>query len=908
MTSLVSRHSKLTKDNCAHSQKVPYRTAVMSGAQLSQPQLKSLQSNTQAELLDVIDNLRNQGISRYVSLPQLIVCGDQSSGKSSVLEAVSRVSFPTNDGLCTRFATEVILRRSTRKSASVRIIPAADTAPELKEELKAFVKPHVQLEQIPELVAEAKVKMGLTGNSTFSRNVLQLEISDPELPHLTLVDLPGLIHHPNKDQKDDDVEIPKDLVRSYMKSPRSIVLAIVSAKNDTSNQIVLKFAKEIDPQGLRTMGIITKPDSLPEGSPNESSFFALAKNQDTSFKLGWHMLRNADYAEKKDSEFNRDEVEEQFFSKAPWNNLPKTNVGVNTLRARLSKVLLQQISTELPSVIKEIEHQLEDCSETLTRLGPPRDTSAKQRIYLTTIAERFQSLARAAVAGDYHDPFFRIEDETFGRRLRAELRHLTKEFAADMEGRGHSHQIVETVNSDVESYVPKKTRHILIQETQLLLNQSKGRELPGTYIPLLVGELFMRQSQKWEEMADAHVYDAWKAVRLFLDYVLKHIAEPCAREAILQDIVDPAMDSKLQSLREKVKELMTPYNDGFPSTLNRKFVSDIERLRSARAKEAQEEGAKEVDMDYHACSELLDCMQAYYQIALNVFVDNIASLAIENCLMKGLNALLSPSRIAEMTDNELERLISEPEDIQLVRDQTTGKKLALEAGLQVCRQQERRMAASRLDAPPTSKAKKPHSIVSAPLFVSNPKPAISTETKTVQKYKGKNRAESPPKSLANRPLGPQNEVATSSQDVLEGSPNLVKTTPVPGTATPSFSSNFFGTTPVKKASPVFPKDFSGTPFSGKNNTLLDSGTDTSMYNSHIPNPHPQKASGRKSDSVSQPVMELRSTYLRDVCILALLLISCFMHDLNNLRSKSSINCHTNSRRGNQKQKVLRRVL
>src|SRR5699024_1907939 len=115
--------------------------------------------------------------------------------------------------------------------------------------------------------------------------------------------------------------------------------------------------------------------------------------------------------------------------KPPWNGLPKTNVGVKTLRTRLSKVLLQQISNELPSVVKEIEHQLEGCCEVLTRLGPPRDTSAKQRVYLTTIAERFQSLVGAAVAGDYQDPFFRIEDETFGRRLRAELRHLTKEFA-----------------------------------------------------------------------------------------------------------------------------------------------------------------------------------------------------------------------------------------------------------------------------------------------------------------------------------------------------------------------------------------------------------------------------------------------------------------------------------------------
>lgn len=262
-------------------------------------QLESLQSKGQAELLDIVDELRNRGVSRYISLPQLIVCGDQSSKKNSVLEAISGVPFPVNDGLCTRFATEVILRRAPEKTASVKVIPAADASPEHKEQVREFGKSSLTHGEIPALISEAKVVMGLTGNSTFSRDVLQLEISGPKLPHLTLVDLPGLIHHPNKEQTEVDVKIPKELVKSYMKEPRSIVLAIVTASNDTSNQIVLEFAKAADPDGSRTMGIITKPDALLKGSPNESTFFSFASNQVTYFKIGWHVLRNADYNQKK---------------------------------------------------------------------------------------------------------------------------------------------------------------------------------------------------------------------------------------------------------------------------------------------------------------------------------------------------------------------------------------------------------------------------------------------------------------------------------------------------------------------------------------------------------------------------------------------------------------------------------
>lgn len=84
--------------------------------------LEHLQTREQIKLLDVIDALRAEGFSEYTALPQLIVCGDQSSGKSSVLEAISGVPFPRKDALCTRFATEVILRRAADEFISVSLV------------------------------------------------------------------------------------------------------------------------------------------------------------------------------------------------------------------------------------------------------------------------------------------------------------------------------------------------------------------------------------------------------------------------------------------------------------------------------------------------------------------------------------------------------------------------------------------------------------------------------------------------------------------------------------------------------------------------------------------------------------------------------------------------------------------
>jgi hypothetical protein len=89
--------------------------------QPSQPQSKEYR-----DLLAVADRLRKQGLSRDVDLPQIIVCGDQSSGKSSALETISGMSFPAKDNLYTRFATELILRRAPVAGIDISISPGSD--------------------------------------------------------------------------------------------------------------------------------------------------------------------------------------------------------------------------------------------------------------------------------------------------------------------------------------------------------------------------------------------------------------------------------------------------------------------------------------------------------------------------------------------------------------------------------------------------------------------------------------------------------------------------------------------------------------------------------------------------------------------------------------------------------------
>ncbi|KIW93735.1 uncharacterized protein Z519_05050 [Cladophialophora bantiana CBS 173.52] len=188
----------------------------------------NLQTTEHEEILNLIDTLRFQGISRYVDLPQVIVC----------------------DNLCTRFATELILRRSSAPKVVVTIISSADRTEQDAECLSNFIPLSTSIADFSNVVKSAKKDMGQdNGNTVFAKDILRVELCGRTQPNLTLVDLPGIFWAGNPSQSDNDAELVQSLVKSYMKSKRSIILAVVSAKNDLANQVTTKLAREIDPSG-----------------------------------------------------------------------------------------------------------------------------------------------------------------------------------------------------------------------------------------------------------------------------------------------------------------------------------------------------------------------------------------------------------------------------------------------------------------------------------------------------------------------------------------------------------------------------------------------------------------------------------------------------------------------------------
>ena len=635
----------------------------MEKSDLGTATLDALQTSEQQSLLDEIDGLRRQGISDFVYLPQIVVCGDQSSGKSSVLEAISGVPFPRNDTLCTRFATEVILRQTTNVEASVSIVPSQDVTDAERSKLLKFGAKLQNIAEFPSIVESAKTEMGTSSSgSAFSKNILRVELSGPSKPTLTVVDLPGLIHSESKQQSAEDVEIVADLVDFWTKNPRSIILAVVSAKNDYANQIILKKAKKVDPQGLRTLGLITKPDTLPRGSDSEADFVNLASNDNICFRLGWHVVRNRDYESRNTTSEERDRAEESFFSQGVWAEMSQSMLGVRSLRQRLSNILLDQIKTYLPGLMKDIENNISECKQKLLKLGDSRDTNDKQRQFLLKLSQTFQDLCKAAVDGSYEHLFFGDPsfDEEYAKRLRAVVQNLNLAFSERMRRKGHHRRILpegeEVSTEEPHRNLRRALEMITMTRAEALdwvherLFRARGRELPGSHNPMLVGEFFRDQSMNWERISRGHVRKVWSASNKLLETVLGSITDRATCNSLRTYWIDSKSKERLLRANEALDRLQSD-RQRHPITYNHYYTENLQAVRAKRQNEIFQDKIKhffgassdsvpqnfhggfsvaaltktlipqsEADMDSFACSELLDSMQAYYKVGRSLCI------------------------------------------------------------------------------------------------------------------------------------------------------------------------------------------------------------------------------------------------------------------------------------------------
>uniref|UniRef100_A0A3Q3EX40 Interferon-induced GTP-binding protein Mx n=1 Tax=Labrus bergylta TaxID=56723 RepID=A0A3Q3EX40_9LABR len=287
------------------------------------------------------DALSNVGHSCSLHLPQIAVVGGQSAGKSSVLENfVGRDFLPRGSGIVTR--RPLILQLLT-----------ADT--EYGEFLHCKEKKFTDFDEIREEI-EAETRRLTGSNKTISPVPINLRIHSPQVLNLTLVDLPGITKVPVGNQPADIEYQIRDMIMQFICKENCLILAVTPANMDLANSDALKLAKDVDPQGQRTIGVITKLDLMDAGTDARE----ILENRLLPLRRGYIGVVNRS---QKDIEGKKDIkaallAEQKFFLSHPAYRHMADRMGTSYLQRVLNQQLTNHIRDTLPAVRSLLQDQL----------------------------------------------------------------------------------------------------------------------------------------------------------------------------------------------------------------------------------------------------------------------------------------------------------------------------------------------------------------------------------------------------------------------------------------------------------------------------------------------------------------------------------------------------------------------
>ncbi|RMB90088.1 hypothetical protein DUI87_29787 [Hirundo rustica rustica] len=297
------------------------------------------------ELIPLVNKLQDAfssiGQSCHLDLPQIAVVGGQSAGKSSVLENfVGRDFLPRGSGIVTR--RPLILQLIFSKT-------------EYAEFLHCKSKKFTDFDEVRQEI-EAETDRVTGTNKGISPVPINLRVYSPHVLNLTLIDLPGITKVPVGDQPQDIEFQIRDMILQFISRESSLILAVTPANMDLANSDALKMAKEVDPQGLRTIGVITKLDLMDEGTDARD----VLENKLLPLRRGYIGVVNRS---QKDIDGKKDiraalAAERKFFLSHPAYRHMAERMGTPHLQRVLNQQLTNHIRETLPSLRSKLQSQL----------------------------------------------------------------------------------------------------------------------------------------------------------------------------------------------------------------------------------------------------------------------------------------------------------------------------------------------------------------------------------------------------------------------------------------------------------------------------------------------------------------------------------------------------------------------
>uniref|UniRef100_A0A8C5Q004 Dynamin-2 n=1 Tax=Leptobrachium leishanense TaxID=445787 RepID=A0A8C5Q004_9ANUR len=297
------------------------------------------------ELIPLVNRLQDAfsaiGQNANLDLPQIAVVGGQSAGKSSVLENfVGRDFLPRGSGIVTRRPL---------------VLQLVNSPTEHGEFLHCKGKKFTDFDEIrTEIEAETDRVTGT--NKGISSVPINLRVYSPNVLNLTLVDLPGMTKVPVGDQPADIEFQIRDMLMQFATKENCLVLAVSPANSDLANSDALKIAKEVDPQGQRTIGVITKLDLMDEGTDARD----ILENKLLPLRRGYVGVVNRS---QKDIDGKKDikaalAAERKFFLSHPSYRHLADRMGTPYLQIVLNQQLTNHIRDTLPGLRNKLQSQL----------------------------------------------------------------------------------------------------------------------------------------------------------------------------------------------------------------------------------------------------------------------------------------------------------------------------------------------------------------------------------------------------------------------------------------------------------------------------------------------------------------------------------------------------------------------
>ena len=202
---------------------------------------------------------------------------------------------------------------------------------------------------------------------------------------------------------------------------------------DVVTQGILKLAEDADPSGIKTMGVLTKPDLATE-TATQDAIVNLVLGKRSILRLGYYIVKNRSADDNSSTISDRIAAEKAFFSAPPWSSVAD-RCGIESLKVRVRELLIHISKQEFPYVKSETEEHLLQSKTHLETMGPARADQSSQRLYLGRLASRFQATTQAALNGYYAgDKIFKAEANL---KLSTKIIKLNEVFANVFWKRGH---------------------------------------------------------------------------------------------------------------------------------------------------------------------------------------------------------------------------------------------------------------------------------------------------------------------------------------------------------------------------------------------------------------------------------------------------------------------------------------